>query len=431
MKKKTHKEYVEELKIKNSTVEVVGEYIDAKTKIMHRCLKHDIYWKVAPTQALKGSGCEMCRKEKFRKIRSRSSLEYGETVKSIFPNLIIMEPYINAKTKILHKCIVHNIEWHTLPDNVLRGHGCPICGNEKSAIIRTKTHDKYVEQLHQRNKNIIVVGTYVNSQTPILHRCLIDDYEWYARPGNVLFGNGCPKCGNNLKRTHEEYVKEVSMISSHIKVIGKYIDMKTPILHLCLIHNIRWETSPSSILNGSGCPRCGIDKSSFSRRKSHEQYQKELEKINPNIVVLDSYVNNHTPILHKCLIDNHEWYVSPSNVLNGHGCPKCNESKMEKETALWLDRYNILYEKGKKFDNCIDKRSLSYDFYLPDHNLTIECQGYQHYAPVDYFGGEKAFKTQQKHDDIKREYCRKNNINLLEIPYWENVEKMLNNFLFN
>ena len=39
MKKKTHEEYVEELKVRNPTVEVVGRYIDAKTKIMHHCLK--------------------------------------------------------------------------------------------------------------------------------------------------------------------------------------------------------------------------------------------------------------------------------------------------------------------------------------------------------------------------------------------------------
>ena len=431
MKKKTHEEYVEELKIKNPTVEVIGEYVGAKTKIMHHCLKHDVYWEAPPTNILKGSGCELCRKEKFKKIRSRTSVEYEQLVKSIHPSIVALEPYINAKTKILHKCTIHDIEWSAIPDNILKGHGCPLCGNEKSAIKMSKTHDDYVKQLNCKNKSITVLGEYINSQTPILHKCLIDGYEWYARPGNVLYGTGCPKCSNTLKRTHEEYIKEVTMLSPHIRVLEDYINVSTPILHYCSHHDVHWKVSPQSILMGCGCPKCGIEKMSLSLRKSHEHYQEELSLINPNIAVIDTYINSQTPILHKCLIDGYEWYASPGNILSGHGCPKCNESKMERATALWLDRNNILYERYVKFDGCVDKRQLSYDFYLPDYNLNIECQGYQHYAPVDYFGGEKAFEVQQRHDEIKRKYCADNNIELLEIPYWENVENMLNNFLFN
>lgn len=30
--------------------------------------------------------------------------------------------------------------------------------------------------------------------TPILHRCLLDGYEWLASPVNALAGKGCPQC---------------------------------------------------------------------------------------------------------------------------------------------------------------------------------------------------------------------------------------------
>lgn len=69
-------------------------------------------------------------------------------------------------------------------------------------------------------------------------------------------------------------------------------------------------------------------------------------------------------------------------------------------------------------------------FYLTDYNLAIEYQGEQHYRPIDYFGGKEKFEVQQKRDNIKRDYCKNNNINLLEIPYYKNVEEELNNFLF-
>ena len=67
---------------------------------------------------------------------------------------------------------------------------------------------------------------------------------------------------------------------------------------------------------------------------------------------------------------------------------------------------------------------LSFDFYLPEYNTIIEYQGLQHYRYVPSFQSEKVFKEGQIRDDIKRKYCKDNNINLIEIPYNEkNVEK--------
>lgn len=51
---------------------------------------------------------------------------------------------------------------------------------------------------------------------------------------------------------------------------------------------------------------------------------------------------------------------------------------------------------------------------------------------VRYKEGEKAFKTQQKHDKIKDDFCKENGISLLRIPYYKynNIEEELNNFIF-
>lgn len=45
--------------------------------------------------------------------------------------------------------------------------------------------------------------------------------------------------------------------------------------------------------------------------------------------------------------------------------------------------------------------------------------------------GEENFKKTQKHDKIKNEYCKSNNIRLLRIPYWEgnNMEKIIKDSL--
>ena len=95
----------------------------------------------------------------------------------------------------------------------------------------------------------------------------------------------------------------------------------------------------------------------------------------------------------------------------------------------FLQTNNIIYESQKRFIDCIDKRPLSFDFYVPQYNTCIEYQGVQHYKPVERFGGEEQFMIQQKHDMIKKEYCVKNDINLIEIPYWYNTDDKISEFL--
>ena len=50
----------------------------------------------------------------------------------------------------------------------------------------------------------------------------------------------------------------------------------------------------------------------------------------------------------------------------------------------------------------------------------IECQGIQHYSyNASWKCSKDAFEDGQIRDNLKREYCIKNSINLIEIPYWD------------
>lgn len=490
--RKTKEEYISELLIKNPTIELIGEYSGVNKKTTHHCIKHDIYWDTRPSSILNGCGCKICQKEKIGLANCKSHTQYIKEVEKINPHIIVIEPYIDALTPILHECTIHKIQWKAHPSSILRGGGCYKCGIEKLKNTKTKTNKQYLYELSTVNSNIIPIDIYDGANTPILHKCLVDDYEWYATPANILSGKGCPKCSGNLKRTHEEYVNElilinpnievieqyinantpilhkckldsyewyatpsailhkrgcpkcanhinitheeyvekVSLINTNIEVLEKYINRKTPILHRCKIHNIEWKAYPSSILRGCGCSKCGSEKIRNKLIKTHEQYVSELEIANPNIVVIDKYVGTNTPILHKCLLDNNEWYASPANILYGYGCPKCNESSGERQIRQWLEKRNIVYVFQKTFDNCRDIRLLPFDFYLPDFNTIIEYDHKQHYEPIEHFGGKESFERTVKHDNIKNEYCKNNGISLLRIPYFKNVEEELNNFLF-
>lgn len=429
-KKKTHEEYVIELSIKNPMVEVVGKYINANTKIEHLCLIHNELWETTPSRALQGVGCNKCKKEKFRDSRIKTHEQYVEEVLNINPLIEVIEEYVDAKTPIKHYCFIHDVYWDTCPNNILKRCGCPECGKEKIGLKNSKTYEQYVQEFNLKNRNIQLDGEYKNSSTPTMYKCLIDNHKWKARPIDILRGQGCPMCASNIKKTTEKYIQELRQINNDIDVLEEYTNINTPILHLCKIHNVKWKSSPRSVLQGCGCPECGKEKISNALRKSHEQYLKELNEINPNIIPLEIYSGANTHILHKCLIDETEWNTTPSHTLQGYGCPICNASKGEKTIKLWLENHNILYESQKRFADCRDKNTLPFDFYLQDYNLCIEYQGEQHYHPIEYFGGQEYFEYIQKHDEIKAEYCKNNNINLFYISYNEDIEEKLNNFLF-
>ena len=61
----------------------------------------------------------------------------------------------------------------------------------------------------------------------------------------------------------------------------------------------------------------------------------------------------------------------------------------------------------------------SLDFFLPQYNVGIECQGRQHFELIEYFGGVDEFNRRKDRDKEKLNECISNNIKLL---YYANYE---------
>ena len=108
----------------------------------------------------------------------------------------------------------------------------------------------------------------------------------------------------------------------------------------------------------------------------------------------------------------------------------CIRSRGEYRINKILNEYGIKYESQKGFDDCKGKnRRLKFDFYLPDDNICIEFNGRQHYMVVEHFGGLEGLRIRKSYDKIKRNYCKKHNIRLIEIPFTYNTELKIRNFL--
>ena len=124
--------------------------------------------------------------------------------------------------------------------------------------------------------------------------------------------------------------------------------------------------------------------------------------------------------------------VSAQNLLTGHttSCG-CIRSQGELKIIQLLTKMNIEFvQQYSILGLCGASKPLRFDFYISDYNIIIEYQGQQHYFPNDYFGGENQFKEQIANDNKKKEYCKDNNIKLIEIPYWD-YNKLNEDYILN
>lgn len=257
---------------------------------------------------------------------------------------------------------------------------------------------------------------YKNSKTKIKIICPKHG-EFKQRPNDHIQGKGCILCAGVKKKTRNEFIKEAELV--HNKRFNYnlvcYKNMNTKIKIICQKHG-EFEQVPNDHLNGFGCAKCGRVKN----LTTDEFINRAKEKHNKYEYSMVEYKNMHTKV--KIICSKHgEFMQTPHNHLKMAGCPKCKKSKGEKLISWFLDKKSINYEEQKKFDGCKNKSYLPFDFYLPNINICIEFQGIQHYKANKHMNGVIGLEKRQKHDNIKREFCKKNNIKLIEIKYSDKI----------
>ena len=404
------------------------EYTGVRQKLEYICSKHKEEGILTITfdKFMKGQRCRFCARENTpnSRVSDEKLKEYCDKLNFQF----IKSHMVNHVTCIDFICNKHKDKgiqttmWINLKKIKI---GCKYCCG------KGKTTEDFKKELCQINPNITVLGEYINATTKIKCKCNIDGNEWKATPNTLLRPEGCPICGMIQSKTkeiksHDTFIKQMKIINPDIEVLNKYTTVFDVIKCKCKIDGFEWETTPNSILNQkSKCPMCTKKKMYESQIKSNEQFLKELKLVNPNILPLEEYQGDKVKIKCKCLIHNYEWYVAPCHILHRKtGCPKCSKYTNEIKIHEILEDYNIEYTAQKRYNNCRDKYSLPFDFYLKQYDILIEYDGEGHYRPIrrGHMTEDDAlnnFKLVQTHDKIKNEYCIIHNIPLIRIPYWE------------
>lgn len=335
--------------------------------------------------------------------------------------------YTTSKDKVKIICDKGHLFTQT-PNHHLRGEKCPYCANN----IQLTTDDfiKRANQVHN-NKYDYSLVEYKTSKDNIKIICPKHGI-FTQNAGNHLSGFGCKKCGRDtLKKTSEELVKQLKNLYGdyYDYSLVEYSGRENKIKIICPKHNIQ-TINPRNALKGNVCCKeCYYEKT----RLAQEEFIKKSNYIHNNEFdySLVEYKNATTPVIIKCK-KGHTFKMKPQmHLYSCCGCPICireKRSKGERQIKWFLTQNNIEFEEQKSFKNCKNKNLLLFDFYLPRYNLCIEYQGIQHYKNTGWFGGGEEFKNRQIRDNIKKDFCKNNNVNLLEIKYNESISKTLNEY---
>ena len=129
-------------------------------------------------------------------------------------------------------------------------------------------------------------------------------------------------------------------------------------------------------------------------------------------------INSSTRIHYQCLKCGG---VSYQTLGSDRGCSHCFPVSYGEETIKdYFDRTNTQYISQYTIPNCRHINPLPFDFGVFSNDkliALIEYQGKQHYEVVDHWGGREGLKERQRNDLIKKNYCKANNIPLIEVHY--------------
>lgn len=409
-------------------------YVNSKTKLIITCKEHGDFMQT-PGNHCQGVNCPKCTgtpKSTVDEFIEKSIIVHGN--KFNYDKV----DYTNAHNNVIITCVKHG-DFKQTPNNHLSGAGCIKCRNENNSLVFRSNTFEFISKskLIHKNKYDYSNVKYIGSRDLLSIICPIHGL-FYQNPHEHLKGNGCKKCGHT-NGTKKRSANKKLFIDKAIKIHGNLYDystvvnffgLKTTVSINCKKHGI-FKQQAKIHLRGSGCPVCRkkcvdtndfIQKSIIVHGKTYDYSKVDYIQSNKKVKIICKKHGAFSQIAH--------------NHLKGNGCPICKESVGEKKIRVYLDSLGISYKKQCRFKSCKSKNTLPFDFLVFTKSpFLIEYQGKQHYE-ISYFSSSMTLQqakdnliVTQNNDRIKKDWCDKNKIPLLLIPYFKDIKEMINDFI--
>lgn len=401
----------------------------AVDKIPIICKEHGVFYQAARNHTNQKHGCPVCgAMKRTQNIRS-SFEEFNEKSKKVHKGKIvpIKDGFVAASQKVKFKCKTCGGTFEQTGSLHLSGYGCPICNPPH----KKRTTEDFVEEMSRTHPNLEILGEYVNTNTKIKVRCKIHDYTYETTPHRLVQGANCQKCYD--ERRHLIRVREANDVMENIlkihqdkyvfpKFNEEYKNSRSKVTAICK-QGHTFKIAVNKLLSGQGCRKCSDIENGLKKRLTYEQLIERIKRIHKDRYkypyLKEEFKTTESIITIVCPkhgefktgIDNH--------IYSKTGCPLCNESHLERDIS------NIFTEASRYYKPKWLGRQ-NFDFFLPEHNVAIECQGLQHFKACEGFGEEEGFEKCLERDFRKNRLAKENNIKIIYVAN-KCYEKFLNN----
>ena len=290
----------------------------------------------------------------------------GKRVKDIFPNYIFdFSDYKNTHSKIQVICD-KNHKSQQIVKNILKGHGCNICGNHKSADKQRRDVNDVIKDFRKIHGGRYDYSHFNYTRNRIPSTILCSKHGNFQQDASShLKGHGCPKCSNNKRLTNKEFIDYVGNIHSKEYNYDEvdYKSMHRKVRIKCPEHGF-FEQTPYSHKNGSGCPKCNQSKGErlieifLTKNKIKYITQKKFEDCkNISHLLFDFYL----PDFNTCIEFNGIQHYYPIDLFGG---------KEEFEITKKRDSIKLEYCKTNEIRLIIIKQDKKH-INIPDVNRQI------------------------------------------------------------
>lgn len=401
-------------------------YTNAKAKLIILCKVHGPFTQEASSH-LSGNGCKKCCEEHRTIRQTRPFHEFFDLASARHNGKYRYDEstYLNSQTRMNIWCPVHSWFVQT-PNTHLRSAGCRKCAIVKKGLEKRHTKEMFVAaatRIHGDKFDYSKVE-YVNAITKVLIVC-DKGHECWQTPANHLTGFGCIHCAREVIRQSRiidfgEFEKRAIARhgAEHYKYDkNSYTEMGQFVSIWCNVHQIWFSQRAEGHVYGKGCSLCGLQSLSDQFSMSTETFIERAEKVHRGWYdySLAEYSGWEDKLCIVCPMHGN-FHQMAGHHLRGVGCPRCKDSRGERDIAVLLDSMNVRYTQEQKFDSCKLKKQLAFDFFIEDR-LLVEYDGRQHFQPINFFGGEEALKSNQERDAIKTQWAADNGYPLLRIRY--------------
>ena len=235
--RKTKEQFIEELKVINPNIELVGEYVNNHTKLKFECKTCGNIWEASPHKILETKyGCPKCATKKGAELCSKtlrkSNLKFLEDLKEINKNIEPLDKYTNCYTRLRFKCKICNHIWITTPNHIFQGTGCPKCANNGTSKGEQDLIDTLKETINSYIERGIRIKLYKETEENLKNKYVLEERKYFSNNGkryqlDIYFPNlklGIEYDGNywhsdDMKDKHYQVEKREFFKELGIKVI--------------------------------------------------------------------------------------------------------------------------------------------------------------------------------------------------------------------